>query len=226
MRPAVAAVGDRRADPVAGLLQRGVGQTHQVHTGQARGDVGLDFHDLVRPVRAPRPRTRAPAPSADPLQVGDLRACAGARSARRSRRCESPPSAASWPASHKPGQPAQPADLARGDRVRQPAVTVAGAGLHLDEHHRAAWPRRRRSRRVRRSGSASCGARSATPSASGDPRRAPRPSLPVGPESKLWGSSCGQCAPRPRQTATATASRAPRRPVIPSRASIHTAATR
>ena len=93
----------------------------------------------------------------------------------------------------QPGQPAQPADLARGDRVRQAPVTVAGTRLDLDEHHRAGGLVGRRSHRVRRSGSASCGAGSATPSWSGDPRRAPRPSLPAGSGSLSFGPGGLRC---------------------------------
>src|ERR1700722_16462880 len=46
-RPLVAAVGDRGADPVPRLLQRGVGQADQMHAWQTRGDIGLDPHDLA-----------------------------------------------------------------------------------------------------------------------------------------------------------------------------------
>lgn len=46
LRPVVGAVADRRPDPVARLLQRGVRQPHQMHAGQTGRDVGLDLHDL------------------------------------------------------------------------------------------------------------------------------------------------------------------------------------
>ncbi|CAM3740666.1 hypothetical protein MYFR107205_25125 [Mycolicibacterium frederiksbergense] len=44
VRPRVAAVGDRRPNPITGFLQCGVGQPHQVHARQPAGDIGLDLH--------------------------------------------------------------------------------------------------------------------------------------------------------------------------------------
>ena len=40
-------IGDRGPDPVPGLLQCGVGEADQVHTGQAGVDIGLDLDDVA-----------------------------------------------------------------------------------------------------------------------------------------------------------------------------------
>ena len=123
-RPAVAAVGDRRPHPVARLLQRRVGQADEMHTGQPRGDVGLDLDDLaVQP--AHRHRERPPqrhhptpcrwvisgvAPATDP-HADDVDAHLRP--------------AAVLAGQPQPGQPTQPAHLLRRHRLRHTAELVS-----------------------------------------------------------------------------------------------------
>ena len=135
-RPAVAAVGDRRADTVTRLPQCRVGQADQVHTRQTRGDVRLDLHDLaVEPADGHRKRStqrHQPTPRRWVISGADRRADPHADDVDAHLR-----PAAVLPGQPQPGQPPQPAHLLRRDSLRDAAELVAGAGLHLNEHHDA-----------------------------------------------------------------------------------------
>ena len=107
-----------------------------MHAGKPRGDVGLDLHDVaVQTAHGHRER---------PPQRHQPTPCRWVISGPRRRPMRTPMTSMrtaaqlpSWRGQPQPGQPPQPAHLLRRHGLCDATELVAGAGLHLDEHHDA-----------------------------------------------------------------------------------------